>query len=706
TTGRSAGASIPQVAVTPSEEKEDDARCESADGDQDDGGGCEFFGDDASREPEEEDGAGGNATSGELMGEETCMALFGENGVELLVDPSSAPAGTGTAASAGARKGGEKDEDSSAAKSTVEPPGPKQAGRPTTTVPAAPPAESGQAAANVRSTSTLTRPSSPPPPESAASTAVGSPGAPPPPPQASPHPPADSALMGEETCMALFGGDGGVELLVDPSSQPAAPDAPREASASASAVLSSASTAASGEADDLTGSTSTRRLSQPPPAKPGAPSDTERAASGTAGVQPALPPSAGGIGGGVAAADGAGGAAEVDRASGKSGTGTESPPLPRTGVLSVTRETETSRSDVEQKLPIPPATAGGGGGGGGVALTEAEPGAGNPSETRPRVAGSPGGPTGEPSSPTVTRRSGQEATTPGAARASPAAAEAPGGASGVTVGAAVEEAEKKVAAAVVAALPTPPDGGGAKAVASPPIAAVESAPHADGHGKGGVRKQDGDEETPPAPAPREEPPLRRSPAAPSSLEAPARTAPAPEPSLPLPAAAFKKGTLPTRARFGCPPSCSASAGLASSTLPPVGAEPSEPSGPGRSEETGQARVLPDSPSRERHRVSTTEAVSSSLGRGRVSSGGGGGGRSGSDPAGLVATAATEIVIHVGATGASERDAEAVQATPVHGVAIKAGGGSNGGGGGAVTPSAPPTPGQRATGDTAEASAGT
>ncbi|CAB1099526.1 unnamed protein product [Ectocarpus sp. CCAP 1310/34] len=180
-------------------------------------GGFEDFGGDASNEVGDDE-ARGDKASGALMGEETCMALFGGNGVELLVDPSP-PGGTGGAVAGVDERAGAKTAKPDAA-------GPVQSSPPLnggmTATPAAAAAATTTKPAGAISVGVLEKvkevsPLTDPPLRRSTSTAVTAParsaGAP-----ASP-PPADSTLMGEETCMALFGGSG-VELLVDPSTSP------------------------------------------------------------------------------------------------------------------------------------------------------------------------------------------------------------------------------------------------------------------------------------------------------------------------------------------------------------------------------------------------------------------------------------------------------------------------------------------------------
>ncbi|CAM9177957.1 unnamed protein product [Ectocarpus sp. 12 AP-2014] len=177
-------------------------------------GGFEDLGGDASSE-EGDDEARGDKASGALMGEETCMALFGGNGVELLVDPSP-PGGTGGAVAG-------VDERAGANVAKPDAAGPQQSSPPlnggtTATPEAAAAAAAATKPARATSVGVLGKvkvsPLADPPLPRSTSTAVtttarsaGAPASPP-------------TLMGEETCMALFGGSG-VELLVDPSTSPA-----------------------------------------------------------------------------------------------------------------------------------------------------------------------------------------------------------------------------------------------------------------------------------------------------------------------------------------------------------------------------------------------------------------------------------------------------------------------------------------------------
>ncbi|CAM9427602.1 unnamed protein product [Pylaiella littoralis] len=194
---------------------------ESSEGVVDVGGddGYEEFESGATTEVREE--GGGDDVGSALMGEDTCMALFSGNGVELLVDPSSAPTGAGQ---------GKGESSMSAA---PEPPGGAQAAgldahRPPTHRAASspgthgvaasstppPPVASGGAEANADSLLPLTHPALPPPTDTSVAVVAQSAG-----PPASPSQ-EGCALMGEETCMALFSGGGGVELLADPSLSP------------------------------------------------------------------------------------------------------------------------------------------------------------------------------------------------------------------------------------------------------------------------------------------------------------------------------------------------------------------------------------------------------------------------------------------------------------------------------------------------------
>lgn len=236
---------------------------ENDDFDGGDGGGYEDFGGDAigGATSGGGDGDGGEAGS-VLMGEETCMALFSGNGVELLVDQSSSngkgEATTGAASRAGQGEGLDADAAEPAGRAV------SSAGGAATSASAAPGVVGGGATMAV---------GTPPPPEQSAPSVPGKPGVaaassaplsvprqravekvvsprspsrprmPPPPPldgvavalpavpPASP-PRGDSSLMGEETCMALFSGNE-VELLVDPSPPP--PEAEKAAGGGAGA---------------------------------------------------------------------------------------------------------------------------------------------------------------------------------------------------------------------------------------------------------------------------------------------------------------------------------------------------------------------------------------------------------------------------------------------------------------------------------------
>ncbi|CAM9586145.1 unnamed protein product [Ectocarpus sp. 6 AP-2014] len=176
-------------------------------------GGFEDFGGDASSEAGDDE-ARGDKASGALMGEETCMALFGGNGVELLVGPSPL-GGTG-----GAVAGVDERTGANAAKpdatGLVQSSPPLNGGTAATPAAATKPAGATSVGVleKVKEVSPLADPPLPRPTSTAVTATARSAGAP-----ASP-PPADSTLMGEETCMALFGGSG-VELFVDPSTSPA-----------------------------------------------------------------------------------------------------------------------------------------------------------------------------------------------------------------------------------------------------------------------------------------------------------------------------------------------------------------------------------------------------------------------------------------------------------------------------------------------------
>ncbi|CAM9553150.1 unnamed protein product [Ectocarpus sp. 4 AP-2014] len=176
-------------------------------------GGFEDFGGDASSEAGDDE-AHGDKASGALMGEETCMALFGGNGVELLVDPSP-PGGTGGAAAGVDERAGANAAKPDAA-GPVQPPPPLNGGTAATPAAATKPAGATRVGVleKVKKVSPLADPPLPRSTSTAVTATARSAGAP-----TSP-PPADSTLMGEETCMALFGGSG-VELLVDPSTSPA-----------------------------------------------------------------------------------------------------------------------------------------------------------------------------------------------------------------------------------------------------------------------------------------------------------------------------------------------------------------------------------------------------------------------------------------------------------------------------------------------------
>ncbi|CAM9413343.1 unnamed protein product [Ectocarpus sp. 13 AM-2016] len=176
-------------------------------------GGFEDFGGDASSEAGDDD-ARGDEASGTLMGEETCMALFGGNGVELLVDPSP-PGGTGGAIAGVDERAGANAAKPDAA-GPVKPPPPLNAGTAATPAAATKPAGTTSVGVlgKVKEMSPLADSPLPRSTRTAVTATARSAGAP-----ASP-PPAQSTLMGEETYMALFGGSG-VELLVDPSTSPA-----------------------------------------------------------------------------------------------------------------------------------------------------------------------------------------------------------------------------------------------------------------------------------------------------------------------------------------------------------------------------------------------------------------------------------------------------------------------------------------------------
>lgn len=642
----------PAAAAKQSEEKEDEARCGSPEDDQNVGGGCEYFGDDG--DSEAGDVSVGEVKGGELMGENTCMALFGGNGVELLVDASPALAGTGGAtAPTGAEAGGEKRQDAGAAEeSAVQPSDQIDVGQPPTAGSATPLAASGQADANDSSTLPLPQPSLPPPSESAAAAAEVQPAA-------SPSPSGDSALMGEETCMALFGGEGGVELLVDPPPKPAEP------------VSATQPVSAIGEAGE--GTVPARRPPEPPE-ESAPPMITEREAGAAAAAiaQPALPPTTRVVAVGVPAAEGVAGAAAVaGQTVGESGMRAEPSPLPRSEGVSVACGTGPLSADIDSTRPTGPAT------GGRAAMVEAKPGDATPPKASSQTAGPPRGPPGELAFPAVAR-AGEHSAPPlaaeaGAASSSPAAssADVPREASCGTESAAsgrpaivdpatVTTAEETTAARA-AALPTAPDGGGAKAIAAPSRETSDSAPvSGGGHGKDkGIEKpREAKEKTP-----TEETPSRTMisapPLPPSAFETPAVTAPKPTAPLLSPASAFKMGTLPTRARFGRPPTPSAVPGPAPSALLPAGAEPSEARSSGPSETGGAQAPKPGPPSIEKLRPSLAEGGSSSLGREGLSSCVSG--RSEPDqPGGVVATSTTGTVVGVASAGGRGREAEALR----------------------------------------------
>lgn len=199
------------------------------------GGGFEGFGGDANSEAEE----AGDGAGGALMGEETCMAFFGGNGVELLVDPPPPP--TKTVEAARARDAGQENgvdngianpaalkvspPTADGVEASASPPESVGGDAPTAVDARQPPAQAAPAVPEARGGV-----ASPLPPAAAAGREADSalpPGQPPTvdgvaveaqsdlPPASPPH--GDCALVGEETCMALFGGNG-VELLVDPPS--------------------------------------------------------------------------------------------------------------------------------------------------------------------------------------------------------------------------------------------------------------------------------------------------------------------------------------------------------------------------------------------------------------------------------------------------------------------------------------------------------
>lgn len=185
-------------------------------------GGYEDF---ESEETTEAREGGGDETGGALMGEETCMALFSGNGVELLVDPSPPPTENGQGkgqhidvgdtapavqpllspldgsraalapAPPGSPAGAHAAVDASV--DPYQPPKQRAACSPGTHEVAAsstPPVASGAGKANVDLLLPPTQPASPPQ--------------------------EGCALMGEDTCMALFSGGDGIGLLADASLSP------------------------------------------------------------------------------------------------------------------------------------------------------------------------------------------------------------------------------------------------------------------------------------------------------------------------------------------------------------------------------------------------------------------------------------------------------------------------------------------------------
>eukprot|EP00752_Nemacystus_decipiens_P011920 g10570.t1 len=211
----------------------------------DDGGGFEDFGGDANGEDER--GGAGDGAGGALMGEETCMALFGESGVELMVDTPQPSTKTGKqddgvdngVAKPVVRKDPPPTTYDVEASAPSSPPPPAQSVPETRGVVASPAAAVAAGQKAEASTDPALPLTQPPPVDKGAMEEARSAG----PLASSPH--DNCALVGEDTCMALFGGEG-VELLVDPPpSQSQAGDATgmREGGAEGLAGIVAAETA-------------------------------------------------------------------------------------------------------------------------------------------------------------------------------------------------------------------------------------------------------------------------------------------------------------------------------------------------------------------------------------------------------------------------------------------------------------------------------